>query len=262
MERKYKAKKSPLKRKPRRNPGQSLDEEMSKILYDKIIPYLVVSTLFVFWAIQEWMKWYFKLPPSPILASVMALAVIIFCAIKISKNMKNMKNIKQGRDGEKAVGQYLEDTKKDGTRVFHDIPGENFNIDHLLVSKKGIFVIETKTYSKPSKGKTEIFFDGKDISINGKVYNDNIVTQVTAASKWTFKLIKKLTGQSFPVHPVVLFPGWYVKMTKEYQSDILVLNPKNLYKFIDKMSDNISEQDVKIISMHISKYISSYGNEK
>jgi hypothetical protein len=41
----------------------------------------------------------------------------------------------QGREGEKAVGQYLERLRARGYQVLHDIPGENFNIDHVLIGQ-------------------------------------------------------------------------------------------------------------------------------
>ena len=63
-------------------------------------------------------------------------------------------------------------------KIHHDIIGDGFNIDHILISTKGVYLIETKTYSKPLKGKTEIEFDGLDFYHNGVKYNDNIQDQV------------------------------------------------------------------------------------
>ena len=47
------------------------------------------------------------------------------------------------------MGQLLENLRADGARVFHDLVGEGLNIDHVVVSPHGIFVLETKTWSKP-----------------------------------------------------------------------------------------------------------------
>ena len=33
-------------------------------------------------------------------------------------------------------------------RLYHDIPFENYNIDHLVISTNGVFVVETKGRSK------------------------------------------------------------------------------------------------------------------
>jgi hypothetical protein len=247
---------SPLKNKPLRNAGQSLEEEITKNIEDGMFTYYLSVAIFIMLAVSEWIKWYFQQPPSPIMLSIIAVLITIFSAYKINKLAKKIKLLKQGRDGEKAVGQYLELFREQGIKVFHDIVGDNFNIDHVLVSNKGIFLIETKTYSKPLKGKSEIFFDGQSLSINGKIYNDNII-QVTAGALWLSNLIEELTARKYQIYPVILFPGWYVKMTNKFQSNIWVLNPKSLNKFINNQKEILSSEDVKLVSNHIGRYIRS-----
>jgi hypothetical protein len=57
-----------------------------------------------------------------------------------------------GRDGEREVAEYLDNLTRRGNYVFHDIPANGFNIDHIVVSTHGIFTLETKAYSKPEHG--------------------------------------------------------------------------------------------------------------
>lgn len=49
--------------------------------------------------------------------------------------MRKSKQLKLARDGEKIVGQYLDDLKEKGNCVLHDIIGENFNVDHVVLSE-------------------------------------------------------------------------------------------------------------------------------
>lgn len=35
-----------------------------------------------------------------------------------------------------------------GVRFFHDVPADGFNLDHVVISPRWIYVIETKTISK------------------------------------------------------------------------------------------------------------------
>ena len=247
--------KSPLTDKPLRNPGQSLEDQIDTIVNDQLTTYVLLPALLILMSIMEWMHWYFDTKPSPFLISLIALISIVYSTYKILKIRKKLQNLKQGRDGEKAVGQYLELFREQGMKIFHDIVGDGFNIDHLIISAKGIYIIETKTYSKPLKGKTEITFDGQNISINGQIYNDDIIIQVTAATTWISNLIEELTARKFAATPVVLFPGWYVKMTNKYKSPIWVLNPKSLNTFIYKQKDILSKEDIKLISNHVTRYI-------
>jgi hypothetical protein len=58
-----------------------------------------------------------------------------------------------GALGEQAIGQSLDTLRDQGIAVLHDrrIPGTKANIDHLVISQAGVFVIDTKHY----KGRVE-----------------------------------------------------------------------------------------------------------
>ena len=60
-----------------------------------------------------------------------------------------MESIKLGRDGERVVAEHLQQLVGAGWRVFHDIQGDGFNIDHVVIGAGGISAVETKTRSKP-----------------------------------------------------------------------------------------------------------------
>jgi hypothetical protein len=53
-----------------------------------------------------------------------------------------------GARGEQLIGESLDELRKQGIAVLHDrrIPGTKANIDHLVVSQAGVFVIDTKHY--------------------------------------------------------------------------------------------------------------------
>jgi hypothetical protein len=115
-----------------------------------------------------------------------------------------------GRDGEKVVGQALEELRTGGAIMLHDITADGFNVDHVVISLKGIFVIETKTRSKPKGRDSKIVYDGEKILIDGWTMAPDPLKQVQANTSWIHDLLMESTGKSFPVRPVLLFPGWYV----------------------------------------------------
>ena len=252
-----KDKKSPLKDKLLRTAGQSLDEEINSIIDDKISLYILVPILLIYTAFMDWIHWYLETPPKPYISTCMALMAILYSIYKVIKIRRKLESLRLGRDGEKAVAEMLNFYREAKMKVFHDIVGDDFNIDHVVVSTRGVFLIETKTYSKPMKGKTEILYTGKKIIKNGYTLNDDILVQVKASKKWIEELIEDLTTKKVSVQPVVVFPGWYVKMTNEHPSDIWMLNPKNLDKFIMGKNEFLSQEDVKLISNHLARYIRS-----
>ncbi|WP_425484267.1 nuclease-related domain-containing protein [Candidatus Methylobacter favarea] len=41
-------------------------------------------------------------------------------------------------------------------------------MDHVVICKSGVYIIETKTFSKPDKGEAKIIYNGDAILLNGK----------------------------------------------------------------------------------------------
>jgi len=163
--------------------------------------------------------------------------------------------LKLGRNGERAVGQYLELFRESGCHIFHDIVGDSFNVDHVVISDKGIYVVETKTYSKPASGKATINFDGQQILVNGKATYKDIPVQAKAATSFIKKIINDSTGKDFEPFPVILFPGWYVQGNGNSQGKLWVLEPKAFKKFLDRQTVKLSAEDVKLASYHLSRHI-------
>jgi predicted solute-binding protein len=121
--------KSPLKNKPLRVPGQSLDEEIKNFIDDKLFKYLLFPLLLVVFSVYDWLLWYqvVKLP-NPLLFSVITIGLSVYSFFKLKKEIKKAKALKLGRDGERAVGQTLEALRKKGYRIFHDL------LEHLSIS--------------------------------------------------------------------------------------------------------------------------------
>lgn len=249
-------KKSPIKDKPLRYVGQSLDERINKLINEDAVPYLMATFLLVYLAGYEWWRYFRNPPPFPKTVTFVAVMFFLFCVYRLRKILKEVKAIKLGRDGERAVGQYLENLRENGHRIFHDLVGDNFNLDHVIISRKGIYVIETKTYSKPAKGEAKIGFDGERLTIKDLWVQTKPITQVNAASNWLKNILLETTGKDFSIKPVILFPGWYVESTEQgKKSCVWVLNPKALPSYIENQPDIISQEDMMLASFHISRYI-------
>ncbi len=67
--------KSPIKDKPLRYSGQSLDEALDKLVNEKAIYFVLASCITVTLAVMEWLRYYNNNPPSPKTMTVLALLV-------------------------------------------------------------------------------------------------------------------------------------------------------------------------------------------
>jgi hypothetical protein len=248
--------KSPLKDKPLRNPGQSLDEEIDRLINEEGISWVTTTIFCLVMLFLEWYRWQTKTEPNPVAMVIVIAPVIGFASFKLLSIARQVKRLKMARDGEKAVGQYLSDLRESGYRVFHDILGDEFNIDHIIISDRGIFTVETKTYSKPSKGRAEIHFDGETLLINShRSYRDPVV-QAQAQANWCRQTLQESTGKVYPVKPVIVFPGWFIKSTATNKRNALwVLNPKALPAFIKNEPPSLKPEDVQLAAYHLSRYI-------
>lgn len=247
--------KSPLKRKPLRNPGQSLDERLDFLINDKLLWYLMGPV--VFWVIAgvEWISKSTGAPRMPGVYALVALASTGVSAWQVYRLKGEVRNIKQGRDGERAVGQFLEDLRTHGAKVFHDVQADDFNLDHVVVTRKGVFVIETKTWSKPA-GKAAISIRDGVTYRNGHPVDKDAVGQALAEANWLRRFLIESVGERVFVHPVLLFPGWWVEpLPLNDRAQFWALEPKALPEFIARAPDRLSVHEVAMVSKHLSAWI-------
>ena len=79
--------------------------------------------------------------------------------------------------------------------MFHNLIGDGFNVDHVLIGPGGVFTVETKSYSKPASGPAEISFNGEQVAIGGWQLDRNPVIQARAQAGWLRALLKETTGR-------------------------------------------------------------------
>lgn len=253
---------SPIKNLPVHVPGQSISARINSVFDAHVTEPFTTAAILVAIAFMEWWRMYFHLRPMPKLYTLMALIGIWWAYRKIRKARLEVDNLKLGLTGERAVGQYLEEALVPlKHHVFHDIPGETFNIDHLVVGPNGVFSIETKTRSKPASGPCHVVYDGESVKVNGTTPDRDPIIQAKAAARWIHELLESSTGKKFSVKPIVLFPGWFVESNHE-QHDVWVLNEKGAPVFIQRTKEQLSPEDVSLISFHLKRYIISADSSK
>jgi hypothetical protein len=101
----------------------------------------------------------------------------------------------KGMEGERKVGKLLNQLPE-GWRVWHDLDVGGENLDHVVASAKGVFIIEAKNYSG------SVLATPKGLYSHGSKTPSKIVAQVW---RQTYKLNDLLGGQF--VFPVLVFLG-------------------------------------------------------
>jgi len=238
--------KSPLKRSNRRLPGQSLDDEIKEVrdrfFSESAIPAVIAITF----AVLEWIRWSTDAKPNPVLFGIIGVIFLCWAAYRYKKSKEKVRRLTLGRNGERAVGQALDVLRPDGYVVFHDIQGEDWNIDHVLVGPSGVYTIETKTLMKPKRGQAKVFYQGDNLN-NSNVDMSKFLIQARAQSNTIKRLLDEYAHGDFPVRPVILFPGWYVESDTRENNTTWVLEPKAFLKWVRNAKSTLSEQSQKSI---------------
>lgn len=242
-----------------RSPGQSVNDDLLEYIQDKVDPDLFVISLSTALLVVVWVSQIIPFNSSPILLSIFLIFIIIVFSLRLYKAKIKMGYLRQGRDGERYVGQLLELMRKDGNLVFHDVVAENFNLDHVLIGPRGIYVIETKTWSK-KEGKGNITYKDGVFLLDGYKLDKNPLDQAKANAKWYSDFLKESTGKKFHIQPVLVLPGWFIQPedNKRAREDgVLLLNPKALPAFINNRSESVATEDAHLVAYHTSRFIKS-----
>ena len=168
-------------------------------------------------------------------------------------------NMRLGLFGERAVADQLEGLKKKGYEVFHDVPcvggSGSFNLDHVVVGKGVVVVVETKTLSKPKDVK-----DGHKVNYNGQVLtwpsgatSTRELEQALRNAEWLRKELKKQVNVEAVVHPALTFPGWFVNGGPP-QAPVLVESYSRLPSFIEqRFPPRLSPPETDAVVRHLNR---------
>ena len=248
--------KSPLKFSPLRVPGQSLGERMIDNAYDTIVAPFMIALLLAVLAALEWLRWYLGRPPSPWLYTVIAALAALWAVWRVRRGFAQAAALRLGRDGERAVAQYLEWFRTKDFYVFHDVPTGDANIDHVLIGTRGLYVIETKTLSKPVRGACSITLSDGRLLANGRPLDRDPITQAKAEARWLYNFLAESRFRQF-VQPVVVLPGWYVEKVDMKALGAWVLEPKALDAFVENQPVALSQDQVRAMASALSSHIRS-----
>lgn len=252
---------SPLKSQPLRLPGQSAEAMRRRLVEDRFEAPAFVAILLTSLAGFAWLQVLLGTSFDPWLLTAAAIAAIAFAAWRFWMIRPLSRAYRQAVAGERAVGQYLDALRERGYRVFHDVVGEGFNLDHVLIGPAGVFTVETKTWSKPAHGDARIAFDGECVKVADRAPDRRPVIQALAQAGWLRELLAESTGKTFPVWPVIVFPGWYVESADGARARLGVLSPKALPAFLGHEPGRLGDEDVRLASYHLSRFVRGIETE-
>jgi hypothetical protein len=156
-------------------------------------------------------------PTAGVWITIVLIAVVasVWSAYRLWKVINLRRRIRLGFEGERHVGEALNQLMLSGYRVFHDFlitdkPRSIRNIDHIVIGPNGIFAIETKTRRKV-KGE-----NGAKVTVldNGLQYpwglDQHDLAQAKEDSAWLAEWLSKMSNDPVKVGSILVLPGWFI----------------------------------------------------
>jgi hypothetical protein len=203
-----------------KSPGQSLIKKIDDLNQD-IGPNmaLCISVPLVLYASFISLLYFYQEVSGSLIIFLLAgigSAATIKYLLKTLKLLKKRQLIQIEYESAAAVGQELNRFMLEGYHVYHEIPADRFNIDHLVVGRSGIFAVKTGARPKYKPGND---LQAATVEYNGKmlIFPDGddytIIDQAERQALWLSKWIGNATGEPVAARAIVALPGWLVKRT-------------------------------------------------
>ena len=214
------ARQSPLTRNLLRPPGHSLRlkvEGFDSQIGLHLMAITVVPTMI--FAAHVSQSYYGRVPESALRTGVLAAMFVAFIAV-VGKRLLRLVDQRRlfalGLDGELATAEELNQLMRDGCRVFHDVPIQYGNVDHVVVSPSGVYAVNTKMLGKRPKGNdnAEVTVDHftNIIQFPDRPYHiqvDKLKMEAKCLSRWLTSAIG--AKKEVVVEPMLALPGWFIR---------------------------------------------------
>ena len=214
-------------------PGQQLVEQASNqevgALSSMMLMYLSLPLMFMVWIGTRVDLTVIKWGGTAWIFLIAALLMFGYGLLSYIRHLNAYGNIRDGLLAERVAGMQLNRLVANGCFVMHDLPCEGFNIDHVVITPRSVYAVETKSFRKPrtkSLGESpKVKFDGNVLDF-GEFTTDKPIEQARRQAQWLARYLREALGEPIPVSPAVALPGWYVERTEGGKaSDIFVFTP-------------------------------------
>ena len=183
--------------------------------------------------------------------------IAVFIAYQVRRLVRaghRIDDLRAGYDAELAVGQELDQLMRQEARVFHDLPADRFNIDHVVVCPSGLFAVETKGFTKPrnmdGRAAATVTFDGVTLKFPTWTTTQPL-EQAARQAQWLAKWVSSAVGEPVSVTAVLVLPGWWVE--RKGRGNARVISGGEVNSLLSRTSSGLSEQLMQRIAHQLEQ---------
>jgi hypothetical protein len=238
----------------RRRAGQSIRGEKERLTDNRLIPfYFSTAFLWILWVIEE-SKVRGHQTPQPRVWLCLAIIATGISAIVIGRLLRKFRSLNRGERGEMKVAEMLDELRAAGYQPFHDLCGDGYNIDHVLVGPAGVFAIETKFRS----GYGEIEFrNGEGLFVGGYPEEKDCLKQARGNASEVNRIIKENCGLNQWVTPLVVFVGNCTIRNTWRSTHARVFTADQVARYIRERQPELKRSEITLIASHLERTVKS-----
>lgn len=187
--------------------------------------------------------------------AAVAIVASSWSGYSLWKLLGQRRRCRLGYEGERHIGEALNQLMLSGYRVFHDFlvtdkSGVTWNIDHIVIGDNGVFAFETKTRRKV-KGA-----DGAKVTIGDNRleypwgYDHCGLDQAHENAAWLSDWLSKKSDRHIKVAPVLALPGWFIE--RRCKLAVTVLSGREVTAQVPKLDGaSLTPTDIRRIAAAI-----------
>jgi hypothetical protein len=252
---------SPIKKPLLNLPGQSVQKKIQEFIDDNfVLPAMCLAVLLVL-CVVEWIGYLMHAPRTPWIYSTMLVAAAVGFVLHWRGKWPKLLALKLGRDGERAVAEYLDRYLDPTARKFHDVPIAHGNVDHVIICTRGVFAIETKTRSQPHLRAAVVSVAADQLKVDGHTPDRDPIAQIRTGARDLHQVLSGYSKKPFFIRPVVLFPGWSIADHRQVDTEVWILEARELAARLEASPITLTSSDVRRLASRLTRFIRA-ANEK
>lgn len=255
----HQSRRSPLTKDLLRSPGQSLREKLQDLEIDIALRLMGMLGIPLLLYATHLSQSYFGRDPESVLriagSLILGIAAFVVMGRALQVKLLERRILVLGLEGELAVAEELNQLMLDGCKVFHDVPIQYGNIDHVVISPSGVYAVNTKMWGKQTATVlgTEVTVDYERNVIRMPDREIRIpVEKAETEVRWLSQQLASAIGEPVDVEAMLALPGWFIK-ERIGRGTVFVFNPKNPRAFFLQNRERLSPVMVQRIAHQVEQ---------